>query len=202
MTTPRATSAVQTSPRLNLLITLLCNSLPWTSHSLSKFLCSYRILLFPQLIPFKGALQCLQAYRSDRRFSCFSQSKPPSVLGFLPHPSPFILSLWQGLPSDTSLLYFVLSAQDKIQSLTVAHIALHQWLHLSCMWCFCDPIDYSPSGSVQGFSRQDYWSVLPFLLPGNLPDPAFKPASPALAGRFFTTKPSGKPPWWDVQFLW
>ena len=44
-----------------------------------------------------------------------------------------------------------------------------------------------------GFSRQKYWSGLPFLPPGDLPDPGNKPESPALAGRFFTTEPSGKP---------
>ena len=41
-----------------------------------------------------------------------------------------------------------------------------------------------------GSYRQDYWSGLPFPLPGNLPDPGIKPtslASPALAGRFFIT---------------
>ena len=41
-----------------------------------------------------------------------------------------------------------------------------------------------------GFSRQEYWSGLPCLLPGNLPSPWIKPASlmsPALAGGFFTT---------------
>ena len=37
-----------------------------------------------------------------------------------------------------------------------------------------------------GFLRQEYWRGLPFLSPG------IKPASPALAGRFFTTEPSGK----------
>ena len=31
-----------------------------------------------------------------------------------------------------------------------------------------------------GFSRQEYWSGLPFLSPGNLPDPGIEPASPAL----------------------
>ena len=31
-----------------------------------------------------------------------------------------------------------------------------------------------------GFSRQEYWSGLPFLSPGDLPDPGIKPASPAL----------------------
>ena len=31
-----------------------------------------------------------------------------------------------------------------------------------------------------GFSRQDYWSGLPFPYPGNLPDPGIEPRSPAL----------------------
>ena len=31
-----------------------------------------------------------------------------------------------------------------------------------------------------GFSRQEYWSGLPFLSPGDLPDPGIKPGSPAL----------------------
>ena len=42
-----------------------------------------------------------------------------------------------------------------------------------------------------GFFRQEYWSGLPFPPPEDLPDPGIKPtspASPALAGKFFTTK--------------
>ena len=45
------------------------------------------------------------------------------------------------------------------------------------------------------FFRQDYWSGVPFPPPGDLPDPEVEPAfpaSPALAGRFFTTMPPGK----------
>ena len=38
------------------------------------------------------------------------------------------------------------------------------------------------------FSRQESWSELPFPPPGNLPDPGIKPASPALAGGFFTAE--------------
>ena len=41
-----------------------------------------------------------------------------------------------------------------------------------------------------GFSRQEYWSGLPFPSPGDLPDPGVEPTSftsPTLAGRFFTT---------------
>ena len=41
------------------------------------------------------------------------------------------------------------------------------------------------------FSRQEYWIGLPFPSPGALPRPGIKPASPALAGGFFTTEPLG-----------
>ena len=43
-----------------------------------------------------------------------------------------------------------------------------------------------------GFSRQEYWSGLPFPSPGDLPDPGSQPtslASPALVGGFCTTEP-------------
>ena len=40
-----------------------------------------------------------------------------------------------------------------------------------------------------GFSRQEYWSGLPILSPGDLPDPGIKPSSQVscTAGSFFTT---------------
>ena len=44
-----------------------------------------------------------------------------------------------------------------------------------------------------GFSRQEHWSGLPFSSPGDLPNPGIEPASPALAGGFYTTEPLGKP---------
>ena len=43
------------------------------------------------------------------------------------------------------------------------------------------------------FSRQEYWSWLPFPTPGGLPKPRIKHTSPALAGGFFATEPPGKP---------
>ena len=49
-----------------------------------------------------------------------------------------------------------------------------------------------------GFSRQEYWSGLPFPSPGNLPDPGIEPMSlksAALAGRFFTTSAT-----WEALF--
>ena len=46
---------------------------------------------------------------------------------------------------------------------------------------------------AMGFSRQEYWSGLPFPPPGDLPDPGIEPACPAVSGRFFTTETPGKP---------
>ena len=46
------------------------------------------------------------------------------------------------------------------------------------------------------FSKQEYWSGLPFPTPGDHPNPGIKPVTPefpTLAGRFFTTAPPGKP---------
>ena len=44
-----------------------------------------------------------------------------------------------------------------------------------------------------GFSRQEHWGGLPCPPPGELLDPRVEPESPALAGEFFTSEPSGKP---------
>ena len=47
-----------------------------------------------------------------------------------------------------------------------------------------------------GFSWQEYWGGLLIPPPGDLPDPGIEPespASPAMAGGFFTTEPPGKP---------
>ena len=48
-----------------------------------------------------------------------------------------------------------------------------------------------------GFSRQEYWSGLPFLSPGDLPDPEIEPRSPALQANALTSEPSGKPICYD-----
>ena len=43
-----------------------------------------------------------------------------------------------------------------------------------------------------GFSRQEYWTGLPFPSPGDLPYPGMEPESPVFACVFFTTEPPGK----------
>ena len=44
----------------------------------------------------------------------------------------------------------------------------------------CDPVGSPPAPLSMGFSRQDYWSGLPYSPPGDLPhpDPGIKPMSP------------------------
>ena len=43
------------------------------------------------------------------------------------------------------------------------------------------------------FSRQEYWSGLPFPSPGNLPNPGIRPKSPALQADSLPSEPPGKP---------
>ena len=56
-----------------------------------------------------------------------------------------------------------------------------------------------------GFPRQEYWSGLPFLSPGDLPNPGIEPrspVSPALAGRLYhlgSPNPSGVTSVWSPQ---
>ena len=60
-------------------------------------------------------------------------------------------------------------------------------------WTACPP-----SSSSMEFSRQEYWSGLPFPPPGDLPRPEIELkslASPTLAGRFFTTSATWEALW-------
>ena len=63
---------------------------------------------------------------------------------------------------------------------------------------FVTPWTVAPQASLSiGFSRQEYWSGLPFPPSGDLPDPGIELsslASPASAGRFFTTGAT-----WEAQ---
>ena len=52
---------------------------------------------------------------------------------------------------------------------------------VSCVRLFVTPWTAAYQASLSmGFSRQEYWSGLPFPSPGDLPDPGIEPRSPAL----------------------
>ena len=67
---------------------------------------------------------------------------------------------------------------------------------LSCVRLFVTPWTVAQAPLSMEFFRQEYWSVLLFTTPEDLPDPGIEPTSlvsPALAARFCTTKLPGKP---------
>ena len=63
----------------------------------------------------------------------------------------------------------------------ITRLAMLVLVTQSCL-TVCDPMDCSPPGSSvhEIFSRQGYWSVLPFPSPGDLPNPGIEARSPAL----------------------
>ena len=77
----------------------------------------------------------------------------------------------------------------------VTHACMHTQL-LSCVFATPWAVAHLAPLSM-GFPRQEYWSGVPFLPPGDLPDSGIKPmspASPALSGgvESFTAAPPGK----------
>ena len=64
---------------------------------------------------------------------------------------------------------------------------------LSCVRLFATPrtVAYQAPQSM-GFSRQEYWSGLPFPSPGDLPNPGIEPGSPTLQADALSSEPPGK----------
>ena len=67
------------------------------------------------------------------------------------------------------------------------------WL-LSCVWRLATQWTVARQVPLSlGFSRQEYWSGLPFPSPGDLRDPRIEPGSPALQADSLPSEPPGKP---------
>ena len=70
------------------------------------------------------------------------------------------------------------------------HLLCFDVMHYFRCWCvqsllscliLMTPWTVARQGPLSmGFSRQEYWSGLPFLSPGQLPDPGIEPRSPEL----------------------
>ena len=69
----------------------------------------------------------------------------------------------------------------------------HEVKSLSLVWLFATPwtVAYQAPPSL-GFSRQEYWSGLPFPSPGDLPNPGIEPGSPTLQADALPSEPPGK----------
>ena len=71
----------------------------------------------------------------------------------------------------------------------------HMCQSLSRFWLFATPQTVAHQNPLSmEFSRQEYWSQLPFPSPGDLPNPGIEPRSPALWADCLPSEPSGKPP--------
>ena len=73
-------------------------------------------------------------------------------------------------------------------------IYIYLFLTLSCVQLFATPWTVAHQASLSmGFSRQEYWSGLPFLSSGDLHDPGIEPRSPALQADSLLPEPPGEP---------
>ena len=77
---------------------------------------------------------------------------------------------------------------------TLSFISIKEVKSLSRVQLFATSwtVAYQASPSV-GFSRQEYWSALPFPSPGDLPDPGIEPGSATLEADALTSESPGKP---------
>ena len=71
----------------------------------------------------------------------------------------------------------------KVQVKLLSHVRL-----FATLWT----VAHQAPQSIE-FSRQEYWSGLPFPSPGGLPNPGIKPGSPALQADYLPFEPPGKP---------
>ena len=120
------------------------------------------------------------------------------------HPSRLSQSTGSGLPASYSKVplavywkcqllrnrcsYYLLSWNYR-ESLFLGKVK-----SLSCVRLFATlwTVAYQAPLSM-GFSRQEYWSGLPFPSPGGFPNPGIEPRSPTLQTDALTSEPPGKP---------
>ena len=79
-----------------------------------------------------------------------------------------------------NLFAYHLPSKVKVKSLSRVRLFATLWT-----------VAYQAPQSME-FSRQEYWSGLIFLSPGDLPNPGIKPRSPALQADALPSEPSGK----------
>ena len=98
----------------------------------------------------------------------------------------------------------------------LGHISFYKFHLGNTVWCahvlMCIHAQHSATSwtvahqtpLTMGFSRQEYWTGLPFLPPGNLLDPWMKPlslVSPELTSGFCTIEPPRKPQWGCREYV-
>ena len=91
--------------------------------------------------------------------------------------SQFFTSCWL---EATTVFSWLLVRKERKGSCSVVSDSVTPWT-----------VAYQAPPSM-GFSRQEYWSGLPFPSPGDLPDPGIEPGSPAFQADALTSEPPGQ----------
>ena len=142
-------------------------------------------------------IQTLHAHTHRKRCTATSSPTLASIHTGCVHTCTQICTLITPQPAHIFTLH--------VSRCTHSHTLIAPTAKDVCSLCCCccvvgkclslsDPMDCSPQAPLSmEFSRQEYWSGLPFPSPGVLPNPGIEPVSPAVAGRLFTTEPPGKP---------
>ena len=113
----------------------------------------------------------------------------------LPFPSPGDLSSLETEPTSPALAggFFTTEPPGKPQVTKLPSLCLLSCFSPIQLFAVLRTVTYQTSLSM-GFSRQEYWSVLPCLAPGYLPNTGIKPTSPALQTDSLPPVPPGEPP--------
>ena len=144
--------------------------------------------LIPGVFPWRRAWQPTPVFLSGESHG------QRSLVGYGP---------WGRKESDTagrltislSVTAFTLQGQNWEATTETIEPWVSEWVKpLSRVRLFATPwtVAYQAPPSM-GFSRQEYWSGLPFPSPGDLPDPGIEPGSLAFQADALTSEPLGKP---------
>ena len=97
-------------------------------------------------------------------------------------------SLWAML--FFSVIFINLFKHKQHQDM-IMNVGLYQSTYTITLFVMPRTVAHQAPLSLE-FSRQEYWSELPFPSPGDLPDPGIEPRSPALEADALTSEPPGK----------
>ena len=100
------------------------------------------------------------------------------------------MDIYHGVKKDRTLSEFLVSLLPEFQILRPSHCCFESESVQLSATPWATAVHQAPLS--MGFSRQEYWSGLPFPSPGDLPNPGIKPGSLPLQVSL-TTEPPGKP---------
>ena len=138
-----------------------------------SFLSKYSGLTVFSFITLKMSIHCLLA-------CIISDAMSVLIITSIPLYAMCILSL------DTLKVVSLFSVLHILNMMSIKKVKVKS---LSCVWLFATPwtVAYQAPPSM-GFSRQEYWSGLPFPSPGDLPDPGIEPGSSAFQADALTSE--------------